>query len=677
MKIVTIIPLQKGIFKTDLTYFTAKDIKNGSIVSVLVRNKKILGLVVSCEDLTNMKSGIKEMSFKLKKINEIKEHSIFRNEFIESTLLLSTYFVSKKNSGVVSLIPSIFREKYDEIVKFSTNNQSALNENNNPIIKKIFDKNIKTEKLLLQAQLEDRISYYKTLIRGQFALKKSVFMVLPTEYDIEIFYQSLSKGIENFTFFIHGGLKPKKVIEQYKQIINLSHGVLILGTTPFLSIPRTDLGVIIVEHESSNVYKMIPRPHFDLRIFAELFASKINAKFILGDTLLRYETISRKDTDSFGEIYPLSFRTNFSDINIKIINPNIDKDERKKEDESQQKSLTSKYKMFSEDNLEEIKNTLENKKNVFIFSLRKGLATYTVCKDCNETINCEKCLAPLVLYLTRDGKKRMFICNKCNIEKDPETKCDNCGSWNLIPLGIGIDTIYEEIKNKFPKIKIFKLDKESIKTATAAEKIIKEFSVKGGSASGREDVGKILIGTEMTFFYLKEKVNLSVIASFDALWSIPNYKMSEKIIQLLLSILSKTDRKLIIQTKNKKDPAILAIKSENLLPFIREEIQDRKNLNYPPFKRFIKITYLGDKEGSIEAKKILDELFKEYNPDIFSGFIAKNKNQYVTNALIKIDPKKWSLLELSHNSSIDQNLFNLLSSLPFSYEVSVDPEDLL
>ena len=59
---------------------------------------------------------------------------------------------------------------------------------------------IKTEKLLLQAQLEDRISFYKTLIRGYFALKKSVFIVLPTEYDIEIFQQALSKGIENFTF---------------------------------------------------------------------------------------------------------------------------------------------------------------------------------------------------------------------------------------------------------------------------------------------------------------------------------------------------------------------------------------------------------------------------------------------------------------------------------------------
>jgi len=661
MKIVTVIPLEKGAFKTDLTYFTAKDIKNGSIVNIPIRNKKILGLVVFSEDVLSAKSGIKDMSFKLKKITEIKEHSIFRNEFLESALKLSSYFVSKKNNGVISLIPAIFREKYDQIEKFKDGPclpAGRLGEIDRPL-------EIKTEKLLLQAQLEDRISFYKTLIRGQFALKKSVFIVLPTEYDIEMFYQSLSKGIENFTFSMHGGVRPKKIIKNYEKIINSPHGVLILGTAQYLSIPRLDLGTIIVEHENSNVYKMFSRPHFDLRIFTELYATKIGAKFILGDTLLRYETIARKEIDNLSEVYPLSFRTNFDEEAIHIINPNPNKEE---ETLPPLGGKASKFRIFSEKSIEEIEHSLKNKKNVFIFSLRKGLATYTICKDCNETINCEKCLAPVVLYLSRDGKKRMFVCNRCNTEKDSDTKCANCGGWNLMPLGIGTDTVFEEIRNKFPKTKIFKLDRESVKTNKEAEKIIKEFEKSSGS---------ILIGTEMVFFYLKEKVDLSVVASFNSLWSIPNFKMSEKIIQLLLSIIGKTERKIIIQTKNKNDPALLAVKSENLLPFIREELEDRKNLGYPPYKTFIKITYLGDKDDSIEAKKSLREVFKEYTPEIFSGFIVKNKNQFVTNALLKLDPQKWSLPELSHGSSIDQNLFNLLSSLPPSYEVSVDPEDLL
>ena len=75
------------------------------------------------------------------------------------------------------------------------------------------------------------------------------------------------------------------------------------------------------------------------------------------------------------------------------------------------------------------------------------------------------------------------------------------------------------------KIKIFKLDKEIAKTTIGAEKIIKEFEDTSGS---------ILIGTEMAFFYIKKKVPFSVIASFDSLWSIPNFKMGERIIHIIL-----------------------------------------------------------------------------------------------------------------------------------------------
>ena len=135
--------------------------------------------------------------------------------------------------------------------------------------------------------------------------------------------------------------------------------------------------------------------------------------------------------------------------------------------------------------------------------------------------------------------------------------------------------------------------------------------------------------------------------------------------------------KLIIQTKNEQDSAILAIKSENLLPFIREELQDRKKFDYPPFKRFIKIKHLGDKTEVQKVKQFLADIFKEYNPEIFSGFVTKLKNKYATNALIKVDIKKWSLPELSLSSFVNEDLLTKLTSLPSPFEVLIDPEDLL
>jgi primosomal protein N' len=136
-------------------------------------------------------------------------------------------------------------------------------------------------------------------------------------------------------------------------------------------------------------------------------------------------------------------------------------------------------------------------------------------------------------------------------------------------------------------------------------------------------------------------------------------------------------KKLIIQTKNEKDEILKAIQNENILSFVREELQDRKNLNYPPYKRFIKISYIGDKESTYVAKKELQETFKEYNPEIFGGFVAKLKNKFVTHMLVKIDLEKWSLNDIYKERIIDKKLLTKISNLPPQFIVNVDPEDLL
>ncbi|MEK7471298.1 MAG: hypothetical protein AAB623_01455 [Patescibacteria group bacterium] len=650
MKIISVIPLKKCILKGDLTYFTSLNIAVGNIVSVPIRNKETLALVTSSEELKGEKSNVKNMDFNLKKVTKDKGSSFFLKEFLDTIFDTSKYFAQNKNSAIASLIPNIFIEKYDKIMHLTP-----------PFTSLEKQQNLKSEKLLFQYPLQDRISIYKTLVRESFARNKSIFLVLPTQFDIEKFTLQLSKGIEKFTFSIHGGINAKKKLITYEKIINSTHPVLIISTPPFLSIPKKNIGTIILEHENSNIYKIITKTHIDLRVFVEIYASKINARFIIADEILRYETIGRKDMDNLNPLYPLSFRIDF-DGKIEVLG----KPARQLPGDGGRGN--KKFQILNDESIKEIKSTLENKKSIFIFSLRKGLATMTLCKDCNETMSCEKCGAPLVLYMSHQNKKRAFVCNRCEINIDGDIACATCGSWNLMPLGIGTETVFEEIKNKFPKTKIFRLDKESAKTESGAKKIIKEFE---------DNQGSILIGTEMAFFYLKNKVSLSIIASFDSLWSIPNFKMSEKIIQIVLSIINNTKELLIIQIKNENDPAILAIKAGNLLSFVREELEDRRKLFYPPYKRFIKITYFGDKEESIEAKKTLKELFKEYNPEIFSGFITKNKNKYVTNTLIKINTQEWSLPEISTNSSIDKNLLAKLLSLPSSFEIFVDPEDLL
>ena len=144
-------------------------------------------------------------------------------------------------------------------------------------------------------------------------------------------------------------------MEKIDGLLCTDHPILILGTAPYLALPRGDIGTIILEHESSSSYKTFTKPNIDLRVFVEIYASRINAKLIFSDTLLRFETIARGDKSgevgSIAALSPITFRVNF-DRKIETLDKG------------------SKFRILEDESIKEIENNLEHRKNVFIFSVR-------------------------------------------------------------------------------------------------------------------------------------------------------------------------------------------------------------------------------------------------------------------------------------------------------------------
>ncbi len=641
MNILTVIPLKKTHFSEELSYFSMSKVSVGSIVKVKLRNQNILALVIDVKNASQVKSEVKNLDFKIKKIESIKEISIFQNTYIESILRVSEYFVSNKSFVASYLIPSIIKENYDEVSKVYKDTETKE------------EKNIKAEKLLFQTNIENRIDYYKTLIRSNFANKKSIFIVLPTENDVLYFEENLKKGIEDFVFALYSSISNKKLLEKIKKTINENHPIVIIATPPYLALARNDIDTIILEKENSNAYNTVSNPYIDLRVFVETYAFLNNTKLILASDLLRFETLAKKEFEHISEVSNLSYRM-FDNFNIEILERN------KKEDGT--------FKIFNDETIEKIKDQISKNKKVFIFSLRKGLATYTVCRNCYEEIVCDNCAMPLVLYKSHKTDKRIFACNKCKTEKDPLIKCNNCGSWDLVPLGIGSSTIYEELKEHIDKNQILILDKEHVKNNKEALNIISEF---------KKPNRNILIGTEMVFNYDFEKVDLSIIASFDTLFTIPNYKINEKILNIILNTTSKTKQNLIIETKNKNSEILEDIKNRNLLEFVRKELKLRKDFDYPPYKKFIKISKIDAKEEILKMKNALGDYFQNYNPIIFNGYIKDKSNKYILNILIKLNKNDWLEPYLEKNIIRNKDLNHKLTTLPKDFSISIDPSDLV
>ena len=543
MKIVTVIPLVRGI-KKELTYFAKADPGLGRIVIVPTRKKFIEALVIDVKDLREHKSAVKISEFGLRKIQELKGAPIWDKAFFESCRRASKYFAHPLGEIIATFLPKNF---LDARHKLALGKEYLASKSD-----------FRAEKLVLQTLLDDRIDFYKTFIRESFAKKSSVFFVLPRLADIEFFAKRLSFGLEPYTFCLHGKLTPKKQIEIYNKIMTTDHPVLVFGTGSFLFLPRPDLKIFILEKEASDEYRTVAN-NLDVRIFVEILAEERNAKLILADTILRLETIEGVNQGLFSEVLPMNFRL--------AALPEIIHQEK-----------------FSILELPTFKMIQENQSGqTFLFALRKGLATLIICHDCQTPVICEKCSRPLILAGERE---RAFVCHSCRATRSAGEKCANCLGWNLVPLGIGAERVYGEIKKDFPGRSVILFEKE---------KDINNFF---------ETPGAILIGGENALALLKDRVNSSAVISFDTLWNIPDFRMNEKIIQILIELLEKTKKKTVIQTRHD-----LEIK-ENLLDFVREEQSLRKKYGYPPFTRLIEIIMREDNR----AKKITEE-FEKWAPE--------------------------------------------------------------
>jgi len=635
MKIINVIPLSRGIFKEKLSYFSSKEIPLGSIVTVEVRRKKINALVVSTEDAAKVKTRIRTGSYAIKKLESVKAKDFFLSTFTEATQETARYFATTTGEIIQALTPKAILAEHTKI----KNKKEEIN------TKTKSSEEVLSEAFTFQANDKERLTTYKSLIREEFAKNSSVFFCLPTILDIETTLSALERGIKEYTFILHGGLSKKELFSTWEKIINEPHPVLIIATGMFLSIPRNDIGTIIVDRENSRKYKTFTRPYFDIRTFAEIFARKARMKLILGDVFLRPETIWRTNQNELIELSPLKFRS-LSTATQSI----IDMREYKKD------GAKKSFSLLSDELKKRITENKESNENLFIFIGRRGLSTVTVCNDCGSLVQCAKCNTPMVLH--KRGNENIFLCHKCGVQEDSERKCSECSSWRLVALGIGIEGVEEEIKKLFSSIKIFKIDSDSIKTHKKGLAVADNFFSSPGS---------ILLGTEMALSYLYKEIDSTAAVGIDSLFTLPDFRMSEKIFNTLLLLRIKTLKYFLIQTRNPDEKVFKHIVEGNLLDFYRQEIQQRKEFGYPPFSTFIKINYQGKKPAVKKEMEKLSELLEDYHPNVYPAFAPGTKGAYSMNILLKIKKGEW----------VDEKLLQILHSLPPSFTVKVDPGDLL
>jgi primosomal protein N' (replication factor Y) len=624
-KVVEVIPILKGLPKPALSYFYRGIVQEGEFVEIEVRKSKTLAVVSKVRDAREMRSDLRGATFALKKLAKRTADLGVSRSFVLAAERTGSFYAASTGSVLGSVIPKLFLTEPDLLCFCFKEPERASRD---PVV--------------IQQEKEERFATYRSIVREAFARRNSVMLIAPTNELAERAFRKLSHGIEEYAYLFTLDKTRKTLRETLRSARSEKHPILFVTTASGLPFDRPDLSTIILDEEHSRNYLTRSRPHISIKNFVESF-SKISGKdLILGDTVLSIETLWRERLGKFSEFVPLKWRVT-EGAEAEII------------DMKKLRAEAGQFQIFSPELKELVSTAIANEEQVFLFGARKGLSASTVCGDCGHLLECLNCGAPVVLH-RKNAEENIYICHACGAQRSPETRCDNCSSWKLVPLGIGIDRIAEEASRLWPKTPLYIFDKDHVESARSARILAKKIL---------DERQAIIIGTELYPLY-RESIPYSGIVSLDALFAIPDFGIHERIFSLITKMREMTGRKMAIQTRNIGKDIITFAARGNILDFYKTEIADRENFQYPPFSIFIKVLTeakeadLGKKAGTLK------HMFDEWNPDFLKRRGA-TPNQYVLSMIIRVKRDEWP----------NKEIVRRLSLLTPDFLIKVDPESIL
>jgi len=643
MNLITVIPLTKSKVASELSYFTASPVPLGAIVTVPLRSKMIHAIVSDVTPAEQSKSSIKRASFQIKKLGKVKAISFFPAPYIEASRKLANYYATNVGSIITALISQTLLENAHRIPAPMTPNSPSL-----------------TEIYAVQGDNDDRSSAWRSLIRQEFARKKSLVIYAPTREEIKNIAATLSKGVEDYVFVLHGGLTPKKIIETWGKIADTAHPILIIATSSFSVLPRTDIDSVIIERENSRGWIGQAAPYIDTRQAIETIARAQKQTIYIADNLLRVETLHRVEEHEISEGSPFKWKSISTAQDI-LVDMRVQTQNSKAsliDGKGRARLPSEKFRAVSPELEACITMNREDNSHLFIMAARRGLASITVCDDCETVVSCKECSSPVVLHASKETGKNFFMCHSCGARRNAVETCVNCAGWRLTPLGIGTERVAEEIRAKFPSVDIFSIDADAGASEKQIQITLQKFRAKPGS---------ILIGTERALLHLGEPVEHAAIASLDSLFAIPDFRIQERIMYNIIRLRSLAKRSFIVQTRKAEETVFEYGLKGNLGDFYRAVLHERKQFLYPPFSTLIKVTIEGKKDEIASQMAAIKILVAPQVIDVFPAFTSSSRGNSVIHGLMKCETRAWPHKELATK----------LREMPPSVKVKINPESLL
>ncbi|HEX2970019.1 MAG TPA: primosomal protein N' [Bacteroidales bacterium] len=534
-----------------------------------------------------------------------------------------------EKKGVIGHVDmTVLRTGEEKIASIPVNELSVPQQNSFNAIKKVFE--TKDIVLLHGVTSSGKTEIYFHLIAEQLKLGKQVLYMLPEIALTAQMISRLNKHFGSVTCVYHSRLNDSEKVEIWKMVSGHEPGgncSLVLGVRSSVFLPFYNLGLVIVDEEHDPSYKQQdPAPRYNGRDSAIMLSHLHGARTILGSASPSIESYNNAITGKYG-LVELTERYGFIKLPEIIISNTR---------EAYRKKLMVSH--FTPELLYAIDDALGRGEQIILFQNRRGFAPYIECSECGWIPTCVQC----AVNLTYHKALNKLVCHYCGYTTSLPHSCGNCNSSGLVTKGFGTEKIEDEIKIVFPSARVARMDQDTTRTKNSFDRIIKSFEDR------RVD---ILIGTQMISKGLDfENLTIVGILNADNMLNFPDFRAHERGFQLMEQVSGRAGRrqkqgKVIIQTADSSHRIIRNVIRHDYMSMFKNQLEERKTFNYPPFCRMIKfsikhkdrshLNHFSDMLGS-ELRKIFGS--RILGPE--APVINRIQFWYIKTIILKIEREK-------------------------------------
>lgn len=356
----------------------------------------------------------------------------------------------------------------------------------------------------------------------------------------------------------------------------------VVGARSAVFAPVQNLQLVIVDEEHEPSYKQEDNPRYHGRDMAVYRAFLNKALCIVGSATPSLETLYNVERGKYGVDRMLK-RVDHCEL------PKIHLVDMRRE------GLTGRSKGSPISSLlaEKLVDRFEKREQSILFLNRRGFSTSLLCPECGYVAECEHCSIPMTYHRT----DKTLRCHLCGEGRDAPQRCPKCKDPGIRYKGQGTQKIEDVVQKIVPRAKIVRMDADSMSKKNLYRTILGDFR------AGKID---LLVGTQMIAKGL-DFPNVTLVGLVDADMSlhVEDFRAAERTFQLIVQVSGRAGRgdragEVIIQTSTPHAPPIQFARKSDFDGFQIEELEQRREFDYPPFRHLIRHVFRGRNPEKVE-----------------------------------------------------------------------------